>query len=96
MFGSFRIIINKLRSLNKDARIILIPPMQRGDFVEIDNMTNNAWGSYKEKNGRPLAEFAATIQAIAIYEHFDLIDLYDKKSMSLKQLGKYKRLKDPE
>ncbi|MDQ6844844.1 MAG: SGNH/GDSL hydrolase family protein, partial [Bacteroidota bacterium] len=28
-------------------------------------------------------------------EHFDLIDLYNKKRMGLQQLVKYKRLKDP-
>ena len=48
VYGSFRIIINKLRSLNAAAKIILITPMQRADFVYINNMKNNAWGSYKE------------------------------------------------
>ncbi len=95
VYGSFRIIINKLRSLNKDARIILITPMQRTDFVYINDMKNNAWGSYKEKNGQSLAGFAAAIKAIAAYEHFDIIDLYNKQGMGLKQLVKYKRLKDP-
>ena len=95
VYGSFRIIINKLRSLNKDARIILITPMQRVDFVYINDMKNNAWGSYKEKNGQSLAAFATAIKAIAAYEHFDVIDLYNKKGMGLKQLVKYKRLKNP-
>jgi lysophospholipase L1-like esterase len=95
VYGSFRIIINKLRSLNKDARIILITPMQRVDFVYINDMKNNAWGSYKDKNGQSLAAFAKAIKAIAVYEHFDLIDLYHKKSMDLKKLVNYKRLKDP-
>ena len=31
--GALRVIINKLKSLNKDADIILITPMQRVDFV---------------------------------------------------------------
>src|SRR6201989_2225861 len=52
VYGSFRIIIDKLRSLNKDAKIILITPMQRLDFVHINDMKNNAWGSYKAKNGQ--------------------------------------------
>ena len=95
VYGSFRIIINKLRSLNKDAKIILITPMQRVDFVYINDMKNNAWGSYKEKDGQSLAAFAAAIKSIAAHEHFDLIDLYNKKGMGLKHLVKYKRLKDP-
>ena len=50
VFGSFRLIINKLRGLNKKAQIILITPMQRGDFVYINRMGNTAYGSYREKN----------------------------------------------
>jgi len=95
VYGSFRIIMNKLRSLNKDAKIILITPMQRVDFVYINNMKNNAWGSYKEKNGQSLQQFAAAIKEIAGYEHVDLVDLYNKKGMGLQQLVKFKRLKDP-
>ena len=96
VYGSFRIIINKLRSLNKEAKIILITPMKRVDFVYINDMKNNAWGSYKEKDGQSLAAFATAIKTIAAYEHFDVIDLYNKKGIGLKQLVKYKRLKDPQ
>jgi lysophospholipase L1-like esterase len=70
--------------------------MQRVDFVYINNMKNNAWGSYKEKNGQSLAAFAAAINAIGIYEHFDVVDLYNKKEMGLGKLVKYKRVKDPQ
>ena len=94
--GSFRIIIEKLRSLNKDAKIILITPMQRTDFVYINNMKNAAYGSYKEKNGQTLEQFAEAISAIAKYEGFKLIDLYHKSGMTLEKLVKYKRLKDPQ
>jgi lysophospholipase L1-like esterase len=96
VYGSFRIIINKLRSLNKDAKIILITPMQRGDFIYINNMKNNAWGSYKEKNGQSLEQFANAIDSISHFEHFKLVDLYHKNGMAQKNLVKYKRLKDPQ
>ncbi len=95
VYGSFRIIINKLRSLNAKAKIILITPMQRVDFVYINDMKNNAWGSYKAKNGQQLAQFAEAINAIGKYEHFDVIDLYNKSGMTLETLVKYKRLKNP-
>jgi len=96
LFGSFRIIIDKLRSLNKDAKIILITPMRRVDFVYINDMKNNAWGSYKEKNGQSLAQFADAIKAIARYEHVYVVDLYNKKGMGYKDLVKFKRLRDPQ
>jgi lysophospholipase L1-like esterase len=96
VYGSFRIIINKLRNLNKDAKIILITPMQRVDFVYFANMKNNAYGSYKDKNGQMLAQFADAINAIGKYEHFSIVDLYNNKQLNLEKLVKFKRLKDPQ
>ncbi len=96
VYGSFRIIINKLRNLNSDARIIMITPMQRLDFVYINDPKNNAWGSYKAKNGQMLSQFADAIIAIAAYEHFPLVDLFYKSDMSFKNLVNFKRVKDPE
>lgn len=96
VYGSFRIIINKLRSLNADAKIILITPMQRVDFVYINNFKNNAFGSYKEKNNQSLKQFAEAVHGIGKYEHIPVVDLYNKSGMALKNLVKYKRLKDPQ
>lgn len=93
--GSFRIIIEKLRSLNPKARIILITPMQRTDFVYINNMKNSAYGSYKEKNGQWLEQFANAIADIALYEKFGLVDLYHDSRMTLQNMVKFKRLRDP-
>jgi lysophospholipase L1-like esterase len=94
VYGSFRIIINKLRSLNKDAPIILITPMQRVDFVYIGDYSNNAYGSYREKNGQMLEQFANAVKAIGDYERFKVVDLYHKSSLKMKHQVKFKRLKD--
>lgn len=93
-YGAYRTIINKLRSLNADADIVLVTPMQRVDFVYLQNMKNNAWGSYREKNGQSLAQFAAAVKALGRHEHLKVADLYNRKEMSLKKLVKFKRLKD--
>jgi hypothetical protein len=53
MYGAYRVIINKIRSLNPDAHIILISPMQRGDFVYVKKATNNAYGRTKKRTGTP-------------------------------------------
>jgi lysophospholipase L1-like esterase len=95
-YGSFRIIIDRLRKLNAHAKIILLTPMQRVDFVYQGDMKNNAWGSYKDKNGQSLAGFARAIDSIARFEQFPLVDLYNKSGMTHKNLVKYKRLKDPQ
>jgi lysophospholipase L1-like esterase len=96
LYGSFRIILNKLRSMNSEAKIILITPMQRADFVYINNPKNNALGSYKAKNGQTLAQFAQAISAIGKLEHLAVVDMYNEKKMNIDKLVKYKRLKDPQ
>lgn len=95
VFGSYRIIINKIRELNPAAKIILVTPMQRSDFVYINDKTNNAWGSYKEKNGQSLKQFAEAIKAIAMFEHVDIVDLYNNEQLTQQHMVKYKRMKDP-
>jgi lysophospholipase L1-like esterase len=95
VYGSYRTIINKLRSLNPAAKIVLITPLQRSDFVYIANKKNNAWGSYRDKEGQSLQQFAQAINTIGNYEHFAVVDLYNKSGITQKNLIKYKRLKDP-
>jgi lysophospholipase L1-like esterase len=95
VYGSFRIIIDKLRLLNPSAKIVLITPMQRSDFVYIGNMKNNAWGSYKDKNGQTLKQLAEAIKTIGKSEGLQVVDLYNKSGMRQKNLVKFKRLKDP-
>ncbi|AUD03024.1 SGNH/GDSL hydrolase family protein [Spirosoma pollinicola] len=95
VYGSFRIIVDKLRSLNPQAPIILITPMQRVDFVYLTNFKNNAYGSYKAKNGQMLEAFANAIDSIGRYEKFPVVDLYHMPGLQAKKLVNYKRLKDP-
>lgn len=92
--GAYRIIINKIRNLNPDARIILITPMQREDFIYVADKHNNAFGSYKPKNGQDLSQFADAIKQIGAKEHFEVVDLYNKSGIKLKNLVKFKRLRD--
>jgi len=96
MYGAYRTIINKIRSLNNSAVIILITPMQRTDFVDVNNSNNICYGSYKDKNGHSLSEYANAIKNIARSENFKLIDLYFKSGITPNNAVKYKRLKDPQ
>ena len=93
--GSFRVIVDKLRKLNDQASIVLITPMQRVDFVYINDPKNNAWGSYKEKGGQQLEDFANAIIEIGKYENIKVVDLFHEEGMGHAQLVKFKRLKNP-
>lgn len=94
--GAFRVIVNKLRSLNPNARIILITPMQRADFVYINDHKNTAYGSYRPKDGQPLEAFVAAIDSIGRAEQLPVVDLYHLKGLDVSRLVKFKRLKNPQ
>ena len=93
-YGAYRIILNAIRSLNANAYIILITPPQRGDFVYIGDAHNNAYGSYKEKNGQKLSQFAEAVKKIGNFEHLKVIDLYNNSGITVENSVKFKRLKD--
>jgi lysophospholipase L1-like esterase len=90
--GAYRVIIDKIKSLNSEAKIVIITPMQRGDFVYINNYRNNAFGSYKEKNGQLLSQFVDVMKQIAEYEQIPVVDLYNTKSLRLEKQVNFKHL----
>ena len=93
-YGSYRLIINKLLSLNKKAKIVLITPMQRGDFVYFADMNNNAWGSYQLKNGQSLASFAEAVEIIGKQEKMEVVNLFNDSGITLDNMVKFKHVKD--
>jgi len=95
VYGAYRTIINKIRSLNSNAVIILITPMQRTDFVDVNNSKSIIYGSYRAKNGHFLSEYADAIRQIAKMESFQLVDLYYKSGITPKNAVKYRRLRNP-
>lgn len=94
VYGAFRVMLQKINALNNQAKIILITPMQRVDFVYINNFKNNAYGSYREKNGKQLEDFANAIVEIGQLEKYPVVDLYHKNGMGHAKLVKFKRLED--
>lgn len=92
-FGAYRTIFKKLKSLNDKAEIVLLTPLQRGDFVYIANMKNNAYGSYREKNGQSLSAFADVIKTIGELEGIEVVDLYYESGITPENVVKFKRLK---
>ena len=93
--GAFRVIIDKFRSLNPKAHIILLTPMQRGDFVYIRNHNFNSWGSYKDQEGQSLVSFVNAVKAIGQADNLEVVDLYTEPRLEISQAVKFKYLRDP-
>jgi lysophospholipase L1-like esterase len=94
-YGSFRVINDKLKALNPNAKIILLTPLQRGDFVYFSNFKNNAHGSYKPKKDQQLSQFVEALNEIGKIANIEVIDLYHKSGIKPKNTVNFKRLKNP-
>jgi lysophospholipase L1-like esterase len=97
VFGSYRTIIDKIRSLNSDAMIILITPLHRTDYVDLNNPSIFIHGDYKANNDSVyFSQYADAIKIIAKAENCKLVDLFYKSGITTKNAVKYRRLRDPE
>ena len=96
IYGCMRVIIDKIHSLNNTAPIILMTPTPRGDFVYINNPKNNAYGSYKSKDGQTLEQVAAAISDIGRHDGLAVLDLYHDTRLAVPHTVFFKRLKDPQ
>ncbi|TSJ44348.1 SGNH/GDSL hydrolase family protein [Mucilaginibacter corticis] len=94
IYGSFRIILDKIKALNPDAKIILMTPLQRVDFVYLFDKNNNAHGSYRDNKGQTLEAVANAIASIGKLENIPVDDLYHDSDFTLDKLVKFKRVKD--
>ncbi|MEO7214327.1 SGNH/GDSL hydrolase family protein [Mucilaginibacter sp.] len=94
-YGSYRTIINKIRSLNPDAKIILMTPLQRTAYVDLNNPKVFIQGQYTPKDGVFLSQYADAVKAIAKAEHFELADLYYKSGITVENAVNFRRLRNP-
>ncbi|MET3978749.1 lysophospholipase L1-like esterase [Mucilaginibacter sp. UYP25] len=94
-YGSYRIIIDKIRSLNDKGMIILMTPLHRTDYVDLNSPAVFLHGDYKDKDGVYLSQYADAVKVIATAEHLKLADLYYKSGITTENAVKYRRLRDP-
>ena len=69
-------------------------PLQRGDFVYINDYDNNAFGSYRKKNEQSLEQFSDAILALGEYEKIPVVDLYHDSGINQENMVNFKRLKE--
>lgn len=97
VYGSYRIIIDKIRSLNSTAPIILMTPLHRTDYVDLNNPVIYIHGDYApNKDGVYLSQYADAIIAITKAQHLQLVDLYNKSGITTENAVNFRRLRDPQ
>lgn len=92
--GHMGIILDRIHEKNPDARIIVMNPVERGDFVYILDPTNNAHGSYAKQNGQKLKDISDKIFRCAdSCEWVEAIDLHRLSGFKQGNVLHFKKIK---
>lgn len=93
ILGNLRVLIEHIRILNKTAPIIVMNPVERGDFVYIADHTNHAHGSYAPENGLWLSEVAKAIYEVVSGDNIYTLDLHNKAGFTPENAVHFKRVR---
>jgi lysophospholipase L1-like esterase len=91
--GSLGILIARMKKTSPDARIIVMNPVERGDFVYILDAANNAPNSTRPLNGIYLHDLAALILNAAERAGTDTLDLNRLSGFTTANAVKFKHVR---
>ena len=96
ILGHLGILLDHIRQANPAAKIVCGNPVERADFVYLQDPENNARGSYAPENGLTLSDAAAAILKCCEAEGADTVDLHTLSGFTQDKLVKFKRVRQGE
>ena len=93
ILGSLGVLIARMKKASPDARIIIMNPVERGDFVYILDPDNSAPNSTKPQNGIYLRNLAALILEAAEHAGVDVLDLNRLSGFTTANAVKFKHVR---
>lgn len=93
ILGNLGILIGRVRSVNPEAKLLVLNPVERADFICVLDTLNQAQGSYAPEAGVMLSEVAEAITACAGNAGLSVFDLHEKCGFTQENIIHYKRLK---
>ncbi len=97
ILGNLGVLIKRMRTASPCARIIVCTPVERGDFVYINDPNNNAHNSaLPEENGVYLREIAAAIREACQALDIECVDLHEESGFTVENVVRFKHVKTPD
>lgn len=93
ILGNLSDLLQKIRKYNKDATVIVMTPVERGDFIYLLDTTNTSHGSYQAENGIMLCEIAKSIVQVVCGHKIHILDLHSKSEFTPENAVYFKRLR---
>lgn len=96
ILGNLAVILSHIRQAGPDAKIIVMNPVERGDFVYILDPMNHAHGSYAPDQGQMLCDIAEGILNACRNAGIPVLDLHGLSGFAPETAVRFKRVKTPE
>lgn len=96
VLGNLGCLVRKIRAKAPEARIIMMNPVERGDFVYIGGNGNCATGSYAPKRGIWLRDLSDAIYRCALNNGIEALDLHKESGITPANAVNFKRCWTPE
>lgn len=92
VLGNLGQLIRRIRAISASAPILVMNPVERGDFVYLGDHTNFAHGSYQPVNGVALAGLAALILHSVTGPGVETLDLHGLAGFTPANAVRFKRV----
>lgn len=93
ILGNLGILLDHIHEAGPLAPVIVMNPVERGDFVYIGDPHNNAAGSYAPRDGQRLEDVAAGIYKTCRNQGIAALDLHSLSGFSPENVLAFKRVK---
>ena len=77
ILGTFGILLDHIREVSPEAKILVGNPVERTDFVYLWDPENNARGSYASECGQMLSDLSSAIMKCCETENIPTVNLHD-------------------
>lgn len=93
ILGNLGNLVERIREKTSVAPIIIMNPVERGDFVYIEDPTNHAHGSYAPDGGQWLSDIADSIFGACRGDKIYPVNLHQLCGFNQKNIVHFKKLK---
>ena len=96
ILGNLAIILEHIRQAGPEAKVIVMNPVERGDFVYILDPMNHAHGSYAPDQGQMLCDIAEGIRVACERNGISFLDLHRLSGFTPESAVRFKRVRTAE
>lgn len=96
ILGNLSHLIGRIRALSPEAKLLVMNPIERTDFVYLFDPFNNAPGSYAPEHGQKLSDVAEAIYVTCARHKIPALDLHKLCGVTPENAVHFKRVRTPE